>query len=77
MSTDYFYLSNGGLGHNVGGRSMSTKELQRQLRDMGKSDKGSRQDLVRRYDKERSREGDEEDRKKATEKQYSPAQSHA
>ena len=74
---DYFYLSTGSSDDKVGGRSMSTKELQRQLREMGKSDKGSRQDLVRRYDKERPQECDEDDAEKGMDKQDGPAQSHA
>ena len=77
VSMDYFYLSTGSSDHKAGGQSMSTKELQRQLRGMGKSDRGSRQDLVRRYDKEKPREGDEENAEKGREKQVSPAQSHA
>ena len=68
VSMDYIYLSTDGPNHKVRGQWMSTKELQRQLRSMGKFDNGSRQDLVRRYDKEMSRECEEEKREKATEK---------
>ena len=64
VSMDYLYLSIGSSDHKVGGQSMPTKELQRQLREMGKSDRESRQDLVKRYDKEKPREGDEEDAEK-------------
>ena len=39
-------------GTEKGGQSMSTKELQRLLRGIGKSDKEARQYLVRRYDRE-------------------------
>ena len=56
VSMDYFYLSDKGQEEKRGGQALSTKELQRKLRDMGKSDKGSRQDLVRRYEKEVPRE---------------------
>ena len=47
---DYFYLSNSCPGDRKGGQALSTKELQRQLRAMGKSDKGTRNELVKRYD---------------------------
>ena len=43
---DYFYVSSRKVGH-----AMSTKELQRKLRDMGKSDQGQRGVLIRRYEK--------------------------
>ena len=52
MSMDYFYLSDRSQEEKKGGQALSTKELQRKLRDMGKSDKGSRQDLIRRYERE-------------------------
>ena len=52
VSMDYFYPSTGSSDHKVGGQSMSTKELQRQLRRMGKSDRGTRSELVKRYDRE-------------------------
>ena len=49
---DYLYLSNCCPGDRKGGQALSTKELQRQLRAMGKSDKGPRNELVKRYDRE-------------------------
>ena len=39
VSMDYFYLSDRGQEEKKGGQALSTKELQRKLRDMGKSDK--------------------------------------
>ena len=60
VSMDYFYLSDKSQGEKKGGQALSTKELQRKLRDMGKSDKGSRQDLVRRYEREVPPEEDDE-----------------
>ena len=42
---DYFYVASRKVGH-----AMSTKELQRRLREMGKSDKGQRGALMRRYE---------------------------
>ena len=54
VSMDYFYLSDKGQEEKKGGQALSTKELQRKLRDMCKSDKGSRQDLVRRYERDTS-----------------------
>ena len=53
---DYFYLSNSCPGDRKGGQALSTKELQRQLRGIGKSDKASRQDLVRWCDGEAPQE---------------------
>ena len=49
---DYFYLSNRCLGDRKGGQTLSTKELQMQFKEMGKSGRGSRQELVKRYDKD-------------------------
>ena len=40
---DYFYVSSRKVGH-----AMSTKELQKKLREMGKSDQGQRGVLIRR-----------------------------
>ena len=40
ISMDYFYLSKRGPGRGVGGQAMSTKELQKRLREIGKSDRG-------------------------------------
>ena len=42
---DYFYVSSRKAGH-----AMSTKELQKRLREMGKSDQGQRSALIRRYE---------------------------
>ena len=55
---DYFYPSNSCPGDRKGGQALSTKELQRQLRTMGKSDKGTRNELVKRYDRELPQEED-------------------
>ena len=52
VSMDYFYLFDRSQEEKKGGQALSTKELQRKLREMGNSDKGSRQDLVRRYERE-------------------------
>ena len=41
---DYFYVSSRKVGH-----ALSTKELQKRLREMGKSDRGQRGALMRRY----------------------------
>ena len=40
---DYFYLSNSCPGDRKGGQTLSTKELQRQRRGMGKSDNGAQE----------------------------------
>ena len=42
---DYFYVSS-----RKGGHAMSTQELQRKLREMGKSDQGQRGVLIKRYE---------------------------
>ena len=42
---DYFYVSSRKVGH-----AMSTKELQKRLRELGKSDRGQRGDLIKRYE---------------------------
>ena len=42
---DYFYVSSRKVGH-----AMSTKELQKKLREMGKSDQGQRSALIRWYE---------------------------
>ena len=52
VSMDCFHLSDRSQVEKKGGQALSTKELQRKLRDMGKSDNGSRQDLIRRYERE-------------------------
>ena len=51
VSMDYFYLSKRETSQKQGAKAMSTKELQRKLRDLGKSDRGSRPELVQRYEK--------------------------
>ena len=51
VSMDYFYLSTKETSEKKGAKAMSTNELQRKLRDLGKSDRGSRQELVQRYEK--------------------------
>ena len=43
---NYFYVSSRKVGH-----AMSTKELQKKQRELGKSDQGSRGVLIRRYEK--------------------------
>ena len=42
---DYFYVSSRKVGH-----AMSTTELQNRLRELGKSDRGQRSDLIKRYE---------------------------
>ena len=42
---DYVYVSTRKVGH-----AMSTKELQKRLRELGKSDRGHRSDLIKRYE---------------------------
>ena len=46
VSMDYFYLSKNETSEKKGAKAMSTKELQTKLRDLGKSDRGSRPELV-------------------------------
>ena len=52
---DYFYVSSRpGCGQGapkVGAHEMSTKELQKKFRDMGRSDKGQRSVLIERYER--------------------------
>ena len=48
---DYFYLSKKETSENKGAKAMSTKGLQKKLRDLGKSHRGSRPDLVQIYEK--------------------------
>ena len=52
---DYFYVSSRKVGH-----AMSTKELQKRLRELGKSDRGQRGDLIKRYEMYADVEGQEE-----------------
>ena len=60
VSMDYFYLSKKETSEKKGAKAMSTKELQRKLRDLGKSDKGSRPELVQRYERYAPQEEREE-----------------
>ena len=71
---DYFYLSTASPGDKKGGQAMSIKELQRRFREMRKSDKGSRQDLVKTYDKEVSKYVERDD---GEEYRHDPVPSHA
>ena len=52
---DYFYVSSrpgrGKGAPKVEAQTMSTKELQKRLRNMGKSDKGQRSVLIERYER--------------------------
>ena len=52
VSMDYLYLSKRGPGGGTGGQALSTKELQKKLKELGKSPKGSRSELIKKYDKE-------------------------
>ena len=74
---DYFYLSNRSPGDKKGVKSMSTRELQRRLREIGKSDRGSRQDLVRRYEREVPQEERDGERDPGEEEDHDPMPSHA
>ena len=56
---------------------MSSKELQRQLRRMGKSDKGTRSDLVKRYDREVPQEDAAGERDEDRERESRPMPPHA
>ena len=60
MSMDYFYLSKKETSEKKGAKAMSSKELQRKLRDLGKSDRGSRPELVQRYERYAPQEEQEE-----------------
>ncbi len=48
---DYFYLSSREAVTQVGAAGMSTKELQKRLRELGRSDKGPWYVLAKRYEK--------------------------
>ena len=52
VSMGYFYLSKRGPGRGTGGQAMSSKELQKRLREIGKSFRSSRSELIKRYDRE-------------------------
>ena len=56
---DYFYVSSGGTDKR-GAHGMSTKELQRRLKELGKSNEGQRNVLIRRYEKCVAQEDQEE-----------------
>ena len=60
VSMDYFYLSERKTSQKTGANAMSTKELQNRLRDLGKSDRGSRPELVQRYERYAPQEEQEE-----------------
>ena len=74
---DYIYLSNSCPGDRKCGQVLSTKELQRHLRRMGKSDKGTRSDLVKRYDREVPQEDADGERDEDPEKEARPMPPHA
>ena len=56
---DYFYVSSGG-GSKRGAHGMTTKELQKRLRELGRFAEGQRNVLIKRYEKYVTREGQEE-----------------
>ena len=56
---DYFYVSSGGTDKR-GAHGMSTKELQRRLKELGKSNEGQRNVLIKRYEKCVAQEDQEE-----------------
>ena len=56
---DYFYVSSGGTDKR-GAHGMSTKELQRRLKELGKSNEGQRNVLIKRYEKCVAKEDQEE-----------------
>ena len=56
---------------------MSTKELQKKLRDLGKSSKGSRSELIKRYDKEVQNEESERGPEEKSSSSLQPPKSHA
>ena len=74
---DYFYLSKKGPSGGIGGQALSTKELQKRLRDLGKSPKGSRSELIKRYDKEVQNEESERDPEEKSASSMQPPKSHA
>ena len=74
---DYFYLSNSCPGDRKGGQSLSTKELQKRFREIGESDKGPQEDLVRRYDKEVPNEEKYGERDGGEEGRHYPMPEHA
>ena len=48
---DYFHLSDPRSNKGAGAKGMSTKELQKRLRELGRSERGPRPVLVRRYER--------------------------
>ena len=60
LSMDYFYLSKKETSEKKGAKAIPTKELQKKLRDLGKSDRGSRPELVQKYEKYAPQEEQEE-----------------
>ena len=56
---DYFYVSSGG-GSKRGAHGMTTKELLKRLRELGRSAEGQRNVLIKRYEKHMARENQEE-----------------
>ena len=58
VSMDYFYVSGRAKGGRTGAQAMSTKELKKRLKDMGRSQEGARNVLVKRYELYRKESGD-------------------
>ena len=58
---DYFYTSSRLGGKDDKAAAMSTKELQKKLRELGKSDLGTRQVLLERYEKWQALEAGQEE----------------
>ena len=56
---------------------MSTKELRKRLRKIGKSSRGSRGELIKRYDKEVQGEEQEKDPEEKSSSSVRPPKSHA
>ena len=56
---------------------MSTQELQKRLREIGKSSRGSRSELIKRYDREVQNENQEEDQEEKSVSSVRPPTSHA
>ncbi|MDA8582885.1 hypothetical protein N9L68_01605 [bacterium] len=52
VSMDYFHVPDPKSSKGAGAQCMSTKELQKRLREMGKSGLGSRLVFVQRYERE-------------------------
>ena len=56
---------------------MSTKELQKKLKELGKSSEGSRSELIKRHDKEVQNEESERDPEENNSSSTQPPKSHA